>query len=135
MRNISHNNKWNLGIVQLHVKPLPNPLIKIKHNDNLDKDLINIKLRRDPGSQKLDLYEFKMSLFNNGNPEEFLLFVNNFNTTLGSSRTLQAGVNIQYLHTLVSGEALQHFDTLSSDVESGIQITFFGGIGYVLFSF
>ena len=114
MRNISHNNKWNLGIVQLHVKPLPNPLIKIKHNDNLDKDLINIKLRRDPGSQKLDLYEFKMSLFDNVNPEEFLLFVNNFNTALGSSRTLQAGVNIQYLHTLVSGEALQQFDTLSS---------------------
>ena len=32
-------------------------------------------------SQKSDLYEFKSALFDNGDPEEFLLFIRNFNMT------------------------------------------------------
>ena len=60
MRNVSHKNKWNTGVVQLHMEPPPIPLIKVKHNDKLDKDFLTIKLRRDPTSEKLGLYEFKM---------------------------------------------------------------------------
>ena len=65
-----------------------------------------------------DLYEFKMSLFDNGEPEEFLLFMRNFNTALAASGILEAGAKIQYLPTLVRREALHHFDLLSDDVES-----------------
>ena len=64
-----------------------------------------------------DLYEFKMSLFENGEPEELLLFVCNFNMTLVASRALEAGATVQYLCTLVRGEALRQFDSLSADVE------------------
>ena len=35
-----------------------------------------------------------------------------------ASGTFKAGANIQYLHTLVRGEALHHFDTLSAEVGS-----------------
>ena len=66
----------------------------------------------------LDLYDFKISLFGNGNPEEFLFFVCNFNMTLTESGTLEEGAKVQYLLTLVSGEALRQFDLLSSDVGS-----------------
>ena len=66
---------------------------------------------------KSDLYEFKMCLFNNGKPEEFLLFVRNFNMTLVASGTLEAGAKYQYLSTLIRGEALRQFDSLSADVE------------------
>ena len=59
-----------------------------------------------------------MSLFLNGYPEEFLLFVCNFNMTLAASGTLEAGVKVQYLHTLVRGEVLHQFYLLSADVES-----------------
>ena len=31
MKNVSHNNKWNAGVAQLHVKPPLTPLIKINH--------------------------------------------------------------------------------------------------------
>ena len=60
-----------MGVPQLHVDPPPIPLIKINHNDKLENDFVKIKLRRDPTSEKLDLYEFKMAFFDNIDPEEF----------------------------------------------------------------
>ena len=61
---------------------------------------------------------FVLSLFDNGKPEEFLLFVHNFNMTLAASGTLEAGTKIQYLRTLFHVEVLRQFDPLSADVES-----------------
>ena len=63
-----------------------------------------------------DPYDFKMSLFNNGDPEEFLLFVRNFNITLAASGTLEIGAKIQYIRTIVRGEALRQFESLSADI-------------------
>ena len=66
----------------------------------------------------LDLYEFKMALFENGDPEEFLLIVGNFQISLKASGTLASGANIQYLGTLVRGKALRHLDTFSGELVS-----------------
>ena len=66
----------------------------------------------------LDLYEFKMFLFDHGKPEEFLLFINNFNMTLLAIGTLDTEAKIQHLCTLVCGEALSKFDLLSTDVKN-----------------
>ena len=60
--------------MQVHVEPPPIPLIKIKHDDKSDKDLVKLKFCRDLTSEKSDLYEFKMALFENGGPED-LFFV------------------------------------------------------------
>ena len=68
----------------------------------------------------MDLYELKMVLFGNCEPEGFLLFIHNFNITIEASGTLKYGANIQYLHTLVRGEALRQFDTFSAEVGSDI---------------
>ena len=43
--------------MQPHVEPPPIPLIKNKHDNNLEKDFVKIKLHRDPTSSSLDLYE------------------------------------------------------------------------------
>ena len=48
-----------MGVVQLHMDPPPIPLIKIKHDDKLEKDFVKIKLHRDLTSENSDLYEFK----------------------------------------------------------------------------
>ena len=64
-----------------------------------------------------------MSLFENGKLKDFLLFVRNFNMTLAASGMLEMGAKIQYLRTLVRGEVLNHFDSLSSDMESTETIT------------
>ena len=97
-------------MTQAHLEPLPIPLMKGTYVGNPDKYFVNLKLCRDPTYNTSNLYEFRMSLFDNGHPEEFLLFVRNFNTTLAATGTLDMGANIQYLCTLVCGEALRQFD-------------------------
>ena len=89
----------------MHVDPLTITLIKVKYNGKSDKDFFKLKLCRDPTSSTSDLYGFKMSLFDNGKPEQFLLFVRNFNTNLVASRTLETGAKVQYRRMLVGGEA------------------------------
>ena len=83
-----------------------------------DGDYIKLKLRRDPTSSTSDLYEFRMSLFDHGKPEEFLLFVRNFQTTLAATGTLETEAKVQYLCVIFLGEALHQFDLLSADVEN-----------------
>ena len=63
-----------------------------------------------------DLYGFKIALFDNGNPEEFLLFMKKINMNLAAPGALATGMKIQYLCTLVFGEALRQSDLLSADM-------------------
>ena len=62
-----------------------------------------IKLRRNPTSEISYMYGFKMAMFDNGNIDEFLLFVQHFNIHIEASGTLAANGNIQYLRTLLCG--------------------------------
>ena len=95
MKNIYHKKSWNLGMTQVHVEPPMIPLIKGKYDGKPDKYFVKMKLRRDPTSSTLDLYEFKMYLFENGEPEDFFLFVRNFNTTLVESGMLETDAEVQ----------------------------------------
>ena len=61
MKNIPHKKRINTGTIQVHMDPPPIPLIKSNNDDKSDKDSIKIKLRRDPMSENLDLYELKMA--------------------------------------------------------------------------
>ena len=94
----------------MHVDSPPIPLIKIKHDDKSDKDFVQLKFHRYTMSEGVDLYKHKMALFDNGEPEEFLLFICNFNMNLEASGTLDMSEKFQYLHTLVCGELLRQFD-------------------------
>ena len=116
MKHVSHKNICNSGTVQVHVDQPLIPLIKSNNNDKPHKDFVKIKLGRDLTSETLDLYEIKTALFDNGNPEEFLLFVINFNMTLKVLGTLKAEAKIQYICMLVCGEALCQFVALSIEV-------------------
>ena len=73
MKNVSHNKSWDLGMIQVHVEPPSAPLIKLKYDVKPDKYFVKLKLRRDPKSLASDLYGFKMSLFVNGESEEFFV--------------------------------------------------------------
>ena len=79
----------------MHVEPPPNPPVKSKNDEKLNKYCFKIKLCRDPKSQMSYLNEFIMALFDNGEPEEFLLFIRNFNVNLKVSGTIVSGVKIQ----------------------------------------
>ena len=118
MKNVYHKKLWKSGMTQAHLEYTPIPLINGKYNGKSDKYFVNLEFCRDPTYSTSDLYEFRMSLFENGEPEDFLLFVCNSNMTLAEIGTLETGVNIQCLCTLVRAEALRQFDLLSADVES-----------------
>ena len=84
----------------------PIALIESKNNRKSDKYCVKIKLCRDPTSEKSDLYEFKIALFENGDTEEFLFFVRKFQMNLKASETFAASANIHYLCTLLLLEKL-----------------------------
>ena len=117
MKNVSSKKGWTTGMTHPHIESPPIPLIKENHDGKSDKDFVKIKQRRDPTPSTSDLYEFKMYLFDNGDLEEILLFIRNFNMTLSASEKLEAGAKYQYFCTLFRAEALRQFDSLSSDVE------------------
>ena len=74
MKKILHRKKWNMAVVEQHMKPPLIPIIKNKRDHKSDNYFVKLKLHRTPTSEKSDLYEFKMDFFDNGDPEEFLLF-------------------------------------------------------------
>ena len=110
MNNISHKKSWNYEMTQMHVEPLPTPLVKGKYDGNSENYSVKLKLRRDPTSITLDIYDFIMSFFDNGNLGEFLFFVRIFNMTITASGMLEDGAKVQYLCRTVQREALRQFD-------------------------
>ena len=79
-----------MGMTQPHVETVSIPLIKENHSGKWDIYFVKLKLRRDPTLSTSGLYEFKMSLFGNGKPEKFLLFVRKYKRTLAASGTMEA---------------------------------------------
>ena len=59
-----------------------------------------------------------MAFFDNVNPEEFLLFIRNFQITLEVSGTLSAIANMHYLFMLICDELLFQINTLYVEVGS-----------------
>ena len=118
MKNVLSKKVWMTGVTHPHVDPPPIPLIQETYDDKTGKYFIKTGLRRDPTSSTSYLYKFKISLFDNDKPEEFLLFVHNFNMTITASRNLEAGAKVQYLRTVVRGAALRQFNFFSAVIES-----------------
>ena len=73
-------------------------LIKETCNGNSGKDFVKLKLRRDPTSITTDIYEFKISLFEHGDPKEFLLSIPNFIMTIAVAGNLDMDAKIQFLY-------------------------------------
>ena len=53
-------------MTQPHIDTPQINLIKEKHDGKSDKDVVKLKICRDTTLHTLDLYEFKLSLFDNG---------------------------------------------------------------------
>ena len=50
-----------------------------------------------------DIYELRISLFDHGDPEEFLLFVHKFKIDFAATGTLGTEAKVQYLSTILRG--------------------------------
>ena len=101
MKNVSHKKRWNSGTNPSHVEP---PLILLTRetcNGKSEEAFVKLKLPRDPKSSTSDLYAVNIYFFDNGKPEEFMLFIRNFNTTIAVIGMLHMDVKIRYLCMLV----------------------------------
>ena len=103
MKNIPHKKGWGTETNPAHVEPPLIPLIKETSTGKSYGDYVKLKMRRDPMSSTLDLYEFRMSLFYYGKPEEFLLLVWNFQMNLAATGMLETEAKVQYIRTLFRG--------------------------------
>ena len=65
-KKILYKKVGRKGAVKVHLEPPHILLIKSDSDMKLDKDCVNIKLHRDPTSEKSGLYGFKMIFFDNG---------------------------------------------------------------------
>ena len=66
INNVFHKKIWRNGALKIHVETPPFPLIKVNTVTKSSRYCVQIKLCRDPTSEKLYLHEFKMALFENG---------------------------------------------------------------------
>ena len=89
MKNVFHQKGWTTDTNPYHVDPPLIPLIKKTPSVKSNVDYVKLKLPIDPTSSTSDLYEFRFSLFNHGDPEEFLLFFRNLQITLIATGTLE----------------------------------------------
>ena len=117
MKSVLHKKGWGVDTNPSQVEPPPIPLIKETSTGKSDGDYVKLKLRRYPTSSTSDLNEFRMSLFDHGDPEEFLLFMQNSQMTLAASGTLETEAKVQFLCILVRGEVLRQFDLVSADAK------------------
>ena len=79
---------------------------------------MKIKFHRNSTPEKLDIYELKVGLFDNGDTEELFLFVRNFKVTIEALVTLADNANIYYLQTLLHVEALRELKYLCVQIGS-----------------
>ena len=97
MKNVLHKKGWGMDHNPSRVEPPPIPFIKENSTVKSDGDYVKLKLCRDYMSSTSDIYEFGMSLFDYGEPEEFLLFMKNFQMTLAATGTFETEAKVQYL--------------------------------------
>ena len=95
MKDVYRQNSWHTVAVQIRFEPPPILLIKQKLDFKMERYDVKIKFRLDHMSEKLDMYEFKVGLFENCKQEELFLFIQNFNIILKSSVMIAANAKLQ----------------------------------------
>ena len=115
MKNFSHTNIWCTGSVQIHVDPPPITLIKSKNYMKKEKDSVKIISFRSYVGKSRHVW-IKNGLFDKDKLKDLLLFMRNFKITLDASGPLSENAKLQYLHTIIHGEAQYQFDTFCAQV-------------------
>ena len=68
MKNVSHKKKCGTDKKKAHVEPPTIPLINEECTGKPYGYYVKLILRRDPTSSMSDIYEFRMFLFDHGDP-------------------------------------------------------------------
>ena len=96
------------------IESLPIPLIKSEPEEGNLGSIININICWNPASATSETYKLSIYTFENGKPEEFLALVENFKTAIDGTGTRSVPVWVNYLRTMLYGEAQREFDKSAS---------------------
>ena len=100
------NPTWILVDVQTWINPSNIPLSIQEQPEVNYCNTIKVKMRRNPSSVGLETYEFKMTIFENGKPEELFQFLKNFKNLIDGMGTISVVGSIYLLCELLSGYVL-----------------------------
>ena len=92
---------WISAEVQAHIDPPPIPIIKKDPPEFNEYDIINIKMRQNPSDAASEMYKLNIVTFENGQPEDFLQLMKNFNIEVDGTGTATAAEKINYLRTML----------------------------------
>ena len=92
--------------MQTHIK---HPSIMFSKKEDVDErqtNIIKAKMWRNPVSATLETYKLNTKIFENGQPEELITLLNNFNKATKGTGTTAVDRRINYLRTMLHEEAL-----------------------------
>ena len=99
------NVPWVTTYVQSRIYPPPTPLIKVELYELHTTHIINVKMRRNTSQAISETYNINMSTFDDGQPEEFLAQLKNFEIRIGGTGTTMPTGRIKYLCTMIHGQS------------------------------
>ena len=94
---ISHNANWLSSDIHAHIEPQINTLIKVELGEERTINIIKFKMRRNPTSAISETYNINISMFEDGQPEEFLALLNNFSIAIDGTGTTSPSGRINYV--------------------------------------
>ena len=110
MKNVG----WLSDDMQANIDHPPIPLIKFELDGDRTTHIIKVKMRRNPSSVASETYKVNMNTLDDGQPEEFLSLLRNFNIATDGTGTTTPYSWINYLRAMLRGQALRGFDKLQS---------------------
>ena len=102
-KNVLHKKIWRTGAVKIQLEPSLILIIKQNNDKKLETYSVKVKLRKDSTSETSNLYRFKMTMFDNGEPKELLLFERKFHAMTEALGIITANANLQYIQNLLHG--------------------------------
>ena len=98
--------------MQARIEPLPNPPIKLELKYEHAIYTLKVKMKRKSIPSASETYNMNISMFNDGQPDEFLALLNNFKIEIDGTGTTSPPGRINYLLTMLCGQALREFDEI-----------------------
>ena len=100
--------------MQARIEPLPNPPIKLELKYEHAIYTLKVKMKRKSIPSASETYNMNISMFNDGQPDEFLALLNNFKIEIDGTGTTSPSGRITCLRNMLCGQALRDFDELIS---------------------
>ena len=111
---MSQYDNWLSTDVQAHIGPPSILLIKVELEEESASNTIKVKIWRNPSTAMSETYNINMYTFKYVQPEEFLTLLKNFIIAIDGTGTTSWPGRINYICTILCGEARIEFNELAS---------------------